>query len=264
MKESIRRGNNFPSSRAYSRGDPSPLFPLTKGESKGVSGLPRPVGPRNDTIYIVIPSCNEGNRVTDLVKKIKKITKTPIIIVDDGSRERVKESSDFRLLRHKINLGKGAAMKTGAEYAFSQGASAVIFMDGDGQHDPKYLPEFINLYSQGFDCVLASRRPSLTVPLVRLLGNKFASIYINLLFDVYVSDILSGYRLLTHKAYRLLSWSSQRYGVETEMIARLGKHKDKIKWIEFPIESIYIDKYKGVTIIDAVKALFDSIWWKLS
>lgn len=187
-----------------------------------------------------------------------------IVIVDDGSRVPIKKSSDYHLLRHKINLGKGSAMKTGAEYAFSQGASAVIFMDGDGQHDPKYLPEFISLYKQGFDCILASRRPSLNVPLVRLLGNKFASIYINLLFGVYVSDILSGYRLLNKSAYKLLTWDSQRYGVETEMIARLGKNKTKIKWIEFPIESIYIDKYKGVTIIDAVKALFDSIWWKLS
>lgn len=216
------------------------------------------------SIFIVIPSCNEGNRVINLVKKIKKFSPIPIVIVDDGSHFPVKQSLSFHLLRHKINLGKGAAMKTGAQYAFSHGASAVIFMDGDGQHDPKYLPEFINLYKQGFDCVLASRRPSLKVPLVRLLGNKFASIYINLLFGVYVSDILSGYRLLNKQAYKLLVWDSQRYGVETEMIARLGKNKTKIRWIEFPIESIYIDKYKGVTIIDAVKALFDSIWWKLS
>lgn len=215
-------------------------------------------------IFIVIPSCNEGKRVVNLVKKIKKISKIPIIIVDDGSRIPVKESPNFHLLRHKINMGKGAAMKTGAQYAFNQGAAAIIFMDGDGQHDPKYLPEFVRYYHRGYQCILASRRPSLAVPLMRLLGNKLASVYINLLFGVYVSDLLSGYRLLTLPAYKLLSWTSQRYDVETEMVARLGKHKKEIKWTEFPIESIYIDKYKGVTIIDAVKALFSSIWWKLS
>ena len=215
-------------------------------------------------IAIVIPSCNEGSRLTKLIKEIKKIVSLPIIIVDDGSITPVNQISDVVVLRHRINLGKGAAMKTGAEYAFSHKMSAVIFMDGDGQHDPSYLSKFIKLYRDGYQCVLASRRPNLAVPLIRLLGNKFASIYINLLFGVYVSDILSGYRLLSKNAYNLLRWSSQRYGVETEMIAKLGKYKDKIKWVEFPIESIYIDKYKGVTIIDAVKALFDSIWWKLS
>jgi len=219
---------------------------------------------RRESISIIIPSCNEGPRLTDLIKAVKKNTNLPVIVVDDGSLVPVRQTNSFILLRHKINLGKGAAMKTGAEYAFSHGASAVIFMDGDGQHDPRHLPEFISRYQQGFNCVLASRRPSLKVPLVRFLGNKFASIYINLLFGVYVSDILSGYRLLDKSAYKLLIWDSQRYGVETEMIARLGKYKDKINWTEFPIESIYIDKYKGVTIIDAVKALFDSIWWKLS
>jgi dolichol-phosphate mannosyltransferase len=214
-------------------------------------------------VAIIIPSCNEGNRVTDLVKKIKKVSKASIVIVDDGSRVPIEESSDYHLLRHKINLGKGAAMKTGAEYAFDHGATAAIFMDGDGQHESQ-VTRVCKLLQQGFDCVLASRRPNLKVPLIRLLGNKFASIYINLLFGIYVSDILSGYRLLSKSAYKLLTWNSQRYGVETEMIARLGKHKKEIKWTEFPIESIYIDKYKGVTIIYAVKALFDSIWWKLS
>lgn len=83
-----------------------------------------------------------------------------------------------------------------------------------------------------------------------------------LVFGIYTPDIPCGFRALNKKAYRLLEWESSRYGVETEMIARLGKHKDELKHTSFPIEAIYIDKYKGFTPTEAVKILLSSIWWK--
>lgn len=217
-------------------------------------------------IFLVVPSFNEGIRLRRILAKAKKyIREDRIVAVDDGSKhhENLPNNSQVTLIRHQINLGKGAAMNTGARYAFSKGADAIIFMDADLQHNPQYLPKFIKLLKTN-DLVLASRRPKLGTPLIRFLGNKLASIYINLLFGVYVSDLLSGYRALNKKAYRLLKWESPRYGVETEMIARLGKNKNRLKWAEFPIESVYVNKYKGVTIIDAIKILLKPIWWKLS
>lgn len=218
-------------------------------------------------IYLVIPSYNEGKRLTQVVKKIRdQSSKIPIIIVDDGSRIPVRfQDSQVTVLRHQLNLGKGAAMKTGAEYAFKQAhADAILFMDADGQHSPQEIPRFLKPLKEGYDLVLGSRRPSLDAPLIRLLGNKFASIYLNLVFGVYVTDILSGYRALNHQAYQAVKWSSQGYGVETEMIARLGKNQAKLKYLEIPIDTIYIDKYKGVTIMDALQILINSIWWKLT
>lgn len=214
-------------------------------------------------IFLVIPAFNEGERLPAVLKKaVDFFPKEKIVVVDDGSFQPIKTKNAF-VIRHQLNLGKGAAMKTGAEYAFGEKADAVIFMDADGQHDPKELPQFVLRLNQGHDVVFGSRRPALTAPLVRLLGNKAASIYLNLIFGIYVSDILSGYRALTRKAYRLLAWDSGHYGVETEMVARLGKNQHKLKWTEFPIETIYIDKYKGVTIIDAIKVLANTLWWKL-
>jgi len=214
-------------------------------------------------IFLVIPAFNEGERLPAVLTGAGRfLPKGKIIVVDDGSLQPIKTKNAL-VIRHQLNLGKGAAMKTGADYAFSKGAQAVIFMDADGQHDPLELPQFVNRLKQDYDVIFGSRRPNLAAPLVRLLGNKAASIYINLLFGIYVSDILSGYRALTRKAYRLLSWDSSRYGVETEIVARLGKNRSQLKWTEFPIETIYIDKYKGVTIIDAIKVLANTLWWKL-
>jgi glycosyltransferase involved in cell wall biosynthesis len=222
--------------------------------------------PHTMKTFLIIPAFNEGQRLKKTINESAKfIPEKNIVVVDDGSKtkETLPKGSKATLIRHQINLGKGMAMKTGADFAFGRGADNIIFIDADLQHNPKYLPKFKKLLKDN-DLVFASRIPSLKAPLVRLLGNKLASIYINMLFKVYISDLLSGYRALSKKAYRLLKWDSPRYGVETEMVARLGKNKNKLKWAEFPIETIYVNKYKGVTIIDAINIFVNSLWWKLS
>jgi hypothetical protein len=60
----------------------------------------------------------------------------------------------------------------------------------------------------------------------------------------------------------LLKWSSPRYGVEAEMVAKLGLISKKLRWVEFPIETIYKDKYKGVTLVQAIKILGETLWWR--
>ena len=217
-------------------------------------------------IFLVIPSYNEDKRLNQTLKKAKfYISSDKIVVVDDGSKnpERLPKNSGVWLLRHKLNLGKGAAMRTGAEFAFDQGAEAVIFMDADCQHDPKEIPVFSKYLDEGFQIVFGSRQPGINIPLARFLGKKFASVYVNFVFGVYISDILSGFRALTKKAYELVKWESDRYAVETEMVARMSHHKRELSWIEFPIETIYMDKYKGMTPIDAIRLMLSSIKWKL-
>lgn len=217
-------------------------------------------------IYLVIPTFNEGQRLILTLKEARKFIKPEnIVVVDDASKtaEKIPSKSGIWLIRHKLNLGKGAAMRTGAEFAFENGADAVIFMDADCQHDPKEIPVFTKNLNDGFDVVFGSRRPGINIPLVRFLGKKFTSIYVNFVFGIFLTDILSGYRGLTKKAYNLIKWESDRYAVETEMIAKMSHHKRDLKWIEFPIDTIYMDKYKGMTAIDAIRLLLSSIKWKL-
>lgn len=218
-------------------------------------------------IYVIIPALNEQNRIISLLKSVNKyFPPSRVIVVDDGSVPALKISPVYPvwLLRHRINLGKGMAMHTGADFAFNKGAHAVIFLDADGQHNPREIPVFIKYFHQGYDVIFGSRQAGLNTPLIRYLGNKFASLYIRFLFGIYISDILSGYRGLTAEAYQLLHWTSSHYGVETEIVARLGKYKHQLKWTEIPIENIYIDKYKGVTLVQAVRILGESIWWKFT
>lgn len=218
-------------------------------------------------IFVVIPLCNEKKHVTDVLKEIVKFN-FPVIVVDDGSKdgsgEKVKElkNKNITLLTHKINLGKGATMKTGADFAFSKGADAVIFMDSDGQHKTEDLPRFLSsLDSRKYEIIYGSRNLSMGVPLVRYLGNKFASVVCRFLYGNYVSDALCGFRAITKKAYEKIKWESAGYGVEVEMIARAGKHK--LAYTEVPVETVYIDGVKGVTLLDAFDILGEVVKWKL-
>lgn len=219
-------------------------------------------------IFIVIPFHNEQKHIADVVKEVSKY-KFPLVLVDDGSTDSSNlklqkfKNTAIQLLTHKINLGKGAAMKTGADWAFGNGADAVIFMDGDNQHAPSDLPKFVKALKSGkFDAVFGSRNHSYGVPLVRFLGNKFASVVLVTFFGIYVSDVLSGYKALTKKAYKKIRWESTGYGVETEMVARVGKNK--ISFTEIPVASIYHDKTKGVTILDAVGIMGEIIKWRFT
>lgn len=219
-------------------------------------------------MFIVIPLFNEEKRIARVLKDLLPY-KLPIVVVDDGSTDSSKlkiqslKLKNVTLLTHKINLGKGAAMKTGADYAFTRGADAVIFLDADGQHNMTDLPKFVEkLSSGGFDIVFGSRNSGFGVPLVRYLGNKFASLIMAMFFGVYVSDVVCGFKGLTKNAYRKLHWDSAGYGVEAEIVARLGRNK--LRFCEVPIETIYHDKVKGVTILDAFGIFGEIIKWKLT
>lgn len=219
-------------------------------------------------IYIVIPLHNEEKHIENLLKDLTKY-RLPIVIVDDGSSDsslqklQNSRTSKLKILKHEVNLGKGAAMKTGAEYAFNKKADAVIFMDSDSQHSPSDLPKFIDeLKKSKFDLVFGSRVSNYGVPLVRFLGNKFASVTMAILFGVYISDSICGFRALTKKAYEKTSWESNGYGVEIEMIARMARNK--LKFTEVPVKTIYHDHVKGVTMLDAFSILLSVVKWRLT
>src|SRR3989344_1699599 len=204
-------------------------------------------------IFVVVPSFNEGRRIGSVLEDLKG-SGLPIIVVDDGSNDSTYNNAkkhNVLVLKHRINLGKGAALKTGFEAAFLKGADAVIMMDSDGQHKAADLPKFIEKIESGkFDVVLGSRNLQMSVPLVRYMGNKIESLLISLLFGIYVSDPICGYRALTKKAYERMNLQSVGYDVETEMVIKTRKMG--LLYCEVSVETVYYDKFKGVTILDAI------------
>jgi glycosyltransferase involved in cell wall biosynthesis len=217
--------------------------------------------PKSD-VFVIIPAYNEQGRISSVINKVKKYSKN-IIVVDDGSKDRTSDAAEKNgviLLQHIVNLGKGAALKTGCEYALKKGAKRLIFIDADGQHKPTDIPKFLSVLKDA-DIVFGSRKLNRKMPFVLKSGNLFINRMSRMLFGVDLKDTQSGYRAMTANAYRKIRWQSSSYSVESEMVALVGKKR--LKYKEITIQTIYSDKYKGTTIFDGIKIVFNMIWWKI-
>ncbi len=213
--------------------------------------------------YIIIPAYNESKNIEKVIKKTKKYCKN-IIIVDDGSSDNTyltAKKTGVIVLGHIVNLGKGAALKTGCDFAIKKGAEIIISLDADGQHDPKEIPKFLEALK---DCniVLGYRKLNKKMPLVLKLGNWFISFITRFLYRINIKDTQCGYRAFNVKTYKKIRWDALDYSMESEMIAQIGKNK--LKYQQIPIETIYSEKYKGTTIMDGIKIVLDMFWWKLT
>ena len=215
-----------------------------------------------DHTFIVIPAHNEEKHIGEVLEKAKKLG-FAILVVDDGSKDntsKIVKEKKCELLRHKINLGKGAALKTGCDYAIKKGAEILIVMDADGQHKPEDVPRFLDAL-KGVDIVFGYRKLNKNMPFIMRFGNGLINAFARLLFGVKIKDTQSGFRAMKKEAYQKIKWESKDYSMEMEMIARVGKYR--ITYKEIPIETIYHDKYKGTTIFDGMKIVVNMIAWKM-
>jgi glycosyltransferase involved in cell wall biosynthesis len=215
-------------------------------------------------IWIVIPGMNEEKYIATVLKKVKLQTNN-IIFVDDGSKDNtlnIAKKYTKHALSHSINLGKGAALKTGCEYAFKKlNAQAVIFMDSDDQHDPTELPLFFKEL-QTNSVVFGVRAFDDKMPLYKIMGNRVASVLIYFMFGSYIPDIPSGFKALSKSAYKELAWNSSGYAVEMEIAARTAKYKKKYSVIQ--IKTIYHDFERGMTILDTLRMIGKILSWRIS
>ncbi len=211
---------------------------------------------------VIIPAYNESSTIGEVVQSVKEYVHN-VIVVDDGSVDataRQAEEAGALVIRHSVNLGKGAALKSGCDYACQRGAQQLIVMDADRQHDPLEIPLFLEAL-QEHDLVLGTRQVPQTMPLVLLLGNKTINWLLYSLYGLNISDSQCGYRAFTAAAYAALRWDSLNYSVETEMVIKAGKKK--LRYRQIPIQTIYRDNYKGTTVLDGLIIVAKMISWRL-
>ncbi len=212
--------------------------------------------------YIIIPARNEEKHIAAVINNTKQYGQN-IIVVDDGSTDQTSilaKQAGAITLTHKINLGKGSAMKTGCEYAIQQGATHLIVMDADGQHDPKEIPSLLQALTN-HDIVFGTRNMPNSMPFVMRFGNKFINKTLHFFHNINIEDSQCGYRAFTTQTYPKIRWDAQDYFVETEMTIRAGKQK--LKYVQHPIQTIYNDKYKGTTIFDGIQIVAKMLGSKL-
>jgi glycosyltransferase involved in cell wall biosynthesis len=186
-----------------------------------------------------------------------------VVVVDDGSRVPVSAAdlAPAQVLRHRINLGKGMALRTGCEHAVRRGADAVLLMDGDGQHDPAEIPRLVAAL-EDHDLVMAARRLSWDVPWIRLMGNRVLNAATWHLYGARFTDVWCGLRVFRASTFDRIVWDSPDYSADVEMALRAARAHLRIREVE--IEAIYHDAYKGVTVVDGLRLLAQLLLWKVS
>lgn len=212
--------------------------------------------------FAIIPAYNEEKHLREVIQKTKKYLQN-IIVVDDGSQDYTSEiakSEGVTVLKHLVNLGKGAALKTGCDYAVKKGAQNMIALDADSQHNPELIPEFLAKLNNA-DIVFGYRQFSQTMPFILRFGNWFINQTTNFFHHIKLNDTQCGYRAFTKQAYKKIRWQASDYSMESEMITYTGKHK--LRYQQIPIQTIYSDKYKGTTVLDGIKIVFKLVWWRL-
>jgi len=216
---------------------------------------------------IVIPVYNEERFVRrfleDLFRYLIKSNMSPlVIVVDDRSSDStstILKNFAFPkhipsiMLSHPRNSGKGAALRTGFEYAQSQKKAGVLFMDGDCQHDPKEIEHFF-LHLQKVPLVFGYREFSDQMSFIRRLGNQCVSSIFRHFFVMKRRDPMCGYMAIRADVYTMMKWHSDDYGVEAEISSLAGKQK--ISFDELHISTIYLDKKTGLNFYDVFKVLF--------
>jgi glycosyltransferase involved in cell wall biosynthesis len=194
------------------------------------------------TAFAVVPAFNAGEAVLEVAEGVAgQLARNRVLIVDDGSTDdapRRLEEKGYRVLVHPHNMGKGAALQTGFRAALSEGASGVITLDADGQHDPAWIPRFLAAAGGGADIVVGSRmKDPGPMPWLRVAVNRFTSFVVSRMAGTVITDSQSGYRWIAAGVLRAVPLESRRFDAESEILIKAACLGFRIR--EIPMPALY-------------------------
>ncbi len=211
-------------------------------------------------VLIIIPAYNEEDNIIDTVNSaISEAPEFDYIVINDSSKDstlRKCRENGIRVLNLPINLGIGGAVQTGYKYAYMNGYDYAVQLDGDGQHDPKYLkPMYEAITAESADMVVGSRfieKEGFQSYAIRRIGIKYFSILIKILTGKTITDPTSGLRMINRDIIRKFAKEYPRDYPEPESVVTILKDKSK-KVIEIPV--IMMERQGGKSSIN-IKAGF--------
>jgi len=201
-------------------------------------------------IIIIIPSYNPDEKLVELTEELIANGFSKLVVVNDGS---VKESIPFfeavsgheecQVLTHKVNSGKGRALKTAfAHCQCMKECVGVITVDGDGQHLVKDILACAQVLRKNPENVILGVRDfnKPDVPFRSKFGNTMTRTVFRLLCGIRISDTQTGLRAIPlQRLAEFASWDGERYEYETNML--LMMKKKGIAWEEVKISTVYLD-----------------------
>jgi glycosyltransferase involved in cell wall biosynthesis len=215
-----------------------------------------------ETVLAIIPAYCEGRFVGQVVRQVLPHVQA-VLVVDDGSPDNTAdeaEAAGAKVIRHPTNLGKGAALKTGLDYAISIETPFFLFLDGDGQHDPSEIPVFIDAINRtDADLVVGNRMRNLkSMPLVRRWTNQFMSWQIGRICNIRIPDSQCGFRLARKELLPVLMAPSNRFEFESESLILAARLGFRLGFV--PIRTIYTGQHSKIRPLRDTLRYFRLIW----
>ena len=220
-----------------------------------------------NNIAIIIPVYNEAEVIGEVLAENRIINNYTTIVVDDGSSDDsfIQASLHASLaLKHRINRGKGAAVKTGIMAANLLESEILVTMDGDGQHDPGDIEVLIApILNNEADVVLGSRTLNRSeMPAIKKIANFVGNFFTWLFYGIWVSDSQSGFRAYSKYAALIIDTKADKYEYDSKVIREIKTNR--LRFAEVPVQTRYTDysqaKKQKQGIVNGVITLFRMIW----
>lgn len=193
------------------------------------------------SISIFIPAYNEADTIGAVVTQLKTLNpQYKIFVIDDGSTDETSKNAFHAgaiVIRHPINLGGGAAIRTAFSIALLEKTDYIVTLDADSQHDPKELPYLLHQTKHKIGIVIGSRflgDYQIKMKNYRQYGIRFFSSLVSKIINKRVTDVTSGYRLYNIKEIQKIYCQlgeNQYYAIE--LLMRIAKNANVI---EVPIQ----------------------------
>jgi polyprenyl-phospho-N-acetylgalactosaminyl synthase len=216
-------------------------------------------------LWVVVPAYEEARAIGSVLTALAPWMPR-VVVVDDGSQDDtsgVARRAGAIVLRHAINVGQGAALQTGIDYALARGATHICTFDADGQHDPVTIHAMLAaLEDSGADVALASRflGEAVNMPPVRRLALKGAVLYTRWQTRREFSDAHNGLRMFTAYAATACRISQPGMAHASEILASIARRN--LRYVEVPTVVTYSEYSlaKGQRLTNSVKILFDLLY----
>lgn len=217
----------------------------------------------NKDTYIIVPAYNEGPAIGKVLQRLL-LQFSNVVCVNDGSTDNtaaVVAKTEAKLVSHPVNMGQGAALQTGIEYALQDPtAKYFVTFDADGQHNIADVKEMLkHIREHKVDVVLGSRFLGTThnMPAIKKWVLKLAVKFSNWTTGLRLSDAHNGLRVFNRSVAEKLNITMPDMAHASEIIHRIAEHD--FKYEEMPVVITYTDysKGKGQSIINAVNISFD-------
>jgi len=196
-----------------------------------------------DKICILIPAYNAQETLGFVLKKIEPL-KMDTVVVDDGSSDETKRvalENGAQLLEHPLNLGKGAALRTGFQYILHRDYTMVITLDADGQHDPSEIPSLLKIFqSVKPDILIASRAAEFgKMTFLRRFWNRLGVKAVARFCHSDITDSQSGFRLIRTEVLKGVDLFTSRFETELELLMNACKRGFSV--LSVPIKTPHVD-----------------------